>query len=38
MKEVLGMKMKTVWFEGDCIKCSMCVEEAWYSPLELCVS
>ncbi|GAN33190.1 MAG: hypothetical protein UZ01_00494 [Candidatus Brocadia sinica] len=22
------MKMKTVWFEGDCIKCSMCVEEA----------
>lgn len=22
------MKVHTVWFEGDCIKCAMCVEEA----------
>lgn len=22
------MKVKAVWFEGDCVKCAMCVEEA----------
>lgn len=22
------MKIETVWFEGDCVKCTMCVEEA----------
>lgn len=27
-KEVNDMKMKAVWFEGDCVKCAMCVEEA----------
>lgn len=27
-KEATDMKVKTVWFEGDCVKCAMCVEEA----------
>lgn len=22
------MKIQAVWFEGDCVKCAMCVEEA----------
>ncbi len=27
-KEAVDMKMKAVWFDGDCVKCAMCVEEA----------
>ncbi len=22
------MEVQSVWFEGDCIKCAMCIEEA----------
>ncbi|MCF6157904.1 MAG: hypothetical protein E3K32_04885 [wastewater metagenome] len=22
------MKINAVWFEGDCVKCAMCIEEA----------
>ncbi|MFQ5956557.1 MAG: ferredoxin [Candidatus Brocadiales bacterium] len=27
-KEAVDMKIKAVWFDGDCVKCAMCVEEA----------
>jgi ferredoxin len=27
-KEWIAMKVKKVWFEGDCVLCAMCVEEA----------
>jgi ferredoxin len=23
------MDVRTVWFEGSCVRCAMCAEEAW---------